>query len=474
MQDALTFGQCLAAWMKQRGLSVAELARRTDMKSATTVSRLVHDQSTPKRCEAFMQTILSSFPDLNEEEKALLQRGLSISYTGVADTIAEHALASMLLNKPAKPAANPLSELLLAHTDADQYDIYCVQCADQPIMEALDLLLRASDQRVRIHHFLVGPIPMGMASFIAAVQHFLCDPRYALTYYHAEHLSTTWMPGNMFLLRTQHNQVEQQLLILPKPGGRYAALPLDSTNDLYAFLLHASIDASHGVPPVTTTYMLNTPRNCLEYLSRTYDIEKGRPCCLLRAKPNLAMVPVDLLQTLYNDATDLQQTSVKDYSLALRRICFLRYANRWEESKSTRVIFSLKQMQEFMDTGLLMDHFSSLRPFQPQERRRILSHIIHMAKTNPNMHMYIARDEQLFELYRFSCYEGSGVILSPAKSSSCRPGAKKRYTEAFITDPVFTRQFRDLFINVLVPQYTFSRQESIALMEAMLTASENG
>lgn len=469
---AMTFGQALEQWLRGRGLSLAALARITGVKSATTVSRIVHDQSTPRRCEAFLRTLESAFPDMTEEERRLLRQGLTTSAAGLEDAHARSALAQLLLDDAPPPHPTPLSELLCAHTDADACDVYCIQCADKTVLDAFALLLDKGDQRIRIHHFLAPPLPGGMAAYAADAARMLCDPRYTVQYLQGElPAASVWRPGSMMLLRTRRNQSERQLLILPQPGGQVKTLPLEGV-DMYRFMLEETRQAMGGAPLLNAPCFFNSPRNGLDYLSRCYERERGRACYLLRPRPNLAMVPVELLQGLYNDATALQQTSVKDYALELRRICYLRYANRVAQPGSTYVIFSPRGLRDFMRTGILLDHFRSLRPFTPAERRQILAHLIHQAETMPTMHLFVARDEQLFRRAVFSCYEGGGVLMSPAPNTFITtPAGGAPYCEAYFGDAAFARQFRDHYLQTLLPSFALPEADSLRALRELLDAA---
>ncbi|MBR4082611.1 MAG: hypothetical protein IKK21_12575 [Clostridia bacterium] len=470
MHDAITFGTSLTAFMKGRGLSVAALARLTGEKSATTVSRLIHDQSAPKRCAAFLTALQRTFPDMTEDELRLLQQGLSTSQTGLDDAQAQRALDRLLHGSDALPAPTPLSELLLSHADADVYELYCIQCTDNAVLDSLTLLLAGSNRRIRVCHFIVAPLPGGIASYTAAASRILCDPRYTVRYLAASaNPDTARQPGNVMLLRTQRNLSGQQLLILPQSDGQMKCLPLESV-DLLSFMLDAAEPFLAQSVAINLAYELNTPRNCLAYLSGCYDREVGRACYLLRPGLNLAMVPVELMQTLYNDATALQQTSVKNYALELRRICYLRHANRVEKPHPTYIIFSRQSLEHFIRSGMLLDHFRSLRPFTPAERRQILLHLIHLAETMPTMHLHIARDEQLFRGPQLSCYDGGGVLLSPVISKHVAAPTGVPYCEAFIQDVPFARQFQDYYLHTLLPNFACDEEESLSILRALAAA----
>lgn len=471
MHDATTFGASLTAFMKGRGLSVAALARVTGEKSATTVSRLIHDQSAPKRCAAFLTALQRAFPDMTENELRLLQQGLNTSQAGLDDARAQHALAQLLHGENVLPAPTPLSELLLSHADADVYELYCIQCTDSAVLDALTLLLAGSNRRIRIQHFMSAPLTGGIATYAAAASRLLCDPRYAVRYLPAAATADTARHfSSVMLLRTQRNLSGQQLLILPRSDGRMKCLPLESV-DLLSFMLDAAEPFLARSMAITITHELNTPRNGLAYLSGCYDREVGRACYLLRPSPNLAMVPVELMQTLYNDATALQQTSVKDYALELRRICYLRHANRVEKPHPTYVIFSRQALERFVRSGMLLDHFRSLRPFTPAERRQILLHLIHQAETMPTMHLHVARDERLFHGPQLSCYDGGGVLLSPVVDRHIStPTGGAPYCEAFIQDAAFARQFQDYYLNTLLPDFACTEEESLSILRVLADA----
>lgn len=468
MMGAFTFGQALAQWMQQRGYSRAALARMTNTRSATTIARLINDQSTPKRCQAFLEEMIRAFPDMTEAELLVLRRGLAASNESREDTRAMGLMAALLRSPTRQIASTPLSELLASHLDADIYELYCIQCVDATVLSAFELLLSRGDQRVQIHHYLVAPVPGGMTAYTVAASRFLCDPRYRI-YYQPTPLpeGDVWRPGSLMILRTKRNQSEQQWLILPQPGGQYSALPLD-TVDLYHFFTESTRQNMAHIVPMNTSWMLNTPRVCLDYLRQCYDRERDRACYLLRSKPDLSMIPVDMLQTLYNEAATLRETSVKDYALELRRVCYLRYTNQADHSRPTYAIFSQQALRCFMKSGLLLNHFRSLRPFTCEERRRILEAMIHQAENVPHMHLYIARDERLFREVQISCYADSGVLLSsvPAKRVAYSPD--KPYCEAFVQDATFARQYADFYTHTLLPRCAHFQEESIVILRSIL------
>lgn len=52
------FSQCLQAWMKETSRSIASVSTDAQLKSKTTLARILKKQSTYQRCEKFYDTLV--------------------------------------------------------------------------------------------------------------------------------------------------------------------------------------------------------------------------------------------------------------------------------------------------------------------------------------------------------------------------------------------------------------------------------
>ena len=120
--------------------------------------------------------------------------------------------------------------------------------------------------------------------------------------------------------------------------------------------------------------------------------------------------------------------------------------------------------QEFLNTGKSAEHFVGFRAFTPIERKTIFGNMIRAAKENPYFIPLLLKDHHFNHRYNLVCYEKLGVSIDVKDTDY---DISNGYRSLFLVNPSFTKQFMDYYMEILVGEKSYSKQQSLLLLEKM-------
>lgn len=458
-EQPLTFGETLSRWMKTHRLSSSSVAVLVGAKSATSVSRLRHDQCAPKRCEAFLNDLLAASAITPPEERAF-RAALAVNRRAGRRLIGDEGFHRLLFPDAGAAEEGRIPDVSFL-SEADEVELLCYQPVTAEICAWLQRLLARLGKRIRIRCVVPEPWPGDTLRFAVDALPLLCEARCSLAAAPVQAHS----PTQLCVLRCRKGKRQREWLLAPLPGAKPRLLPMAKPCGLFDFML----SLEEAAAPINQIRPLETPESCMDFLREYYAKERGAEICLLQADLCMSMIPPEILQNAVDDA--MPQPDFLEAMLALRRLAYLRFANQREKKKATHLLLSRQALRRFMDTGVSGDHFAMMRPFTPEERRTILRQLLEQAESNPALDLRLAREESIFGRYVFASFSGSGVLVSPAATDYVQTADAAPYCEAFLPDKAFARAFRDYFCGTLLPREAFSRAESIACLRRLAGVS---
>ena len=195
--------------------------------------------------------------------------------------------------------------------------------------------------------------------------------------------------------------------------------------------------------------------------------EMERDSTIYALKPDLcvASVPPD---TLRDAALADGMMSMSDETAsaieALTRLFEQRYANLEQKRKRTWLFVKRDAMERFARTGLLSGHFWGLRPFTPEERRRILAEQLRLMRVNSGYRLFFLRDDSGIRDIDVCCCERFGALISNGYTDY---DFDKGYTEILLGHKKFMRLFEDFAQDKLVVQCS-GEQETRAIIKNLI------
>ena len=209
------------------------------------------------------------------------------------------------------------------------------------------------------------------------------------------------------------------------------------------------------------------------HMIETY-AEMERDSSIYALKPDLcvASVPPD---TLRDAALAGGMMSLNDENEAaietLTRLFEQRYANLEQKRKRTWLFLKRDAMERFARTGLLSGHFWGLRPFTPEERRRILAEQLRLMRVNPGYRLFFLRDDSGIRDLDLCCCERFGALISSGYTDY---NLDKGYTEILLGHKKFMKLFEDFAQDKLVAQCSGEQETRAIIKNLIAIAAEAG
>ena len=191
MKEGLSFGECLKSILASRELSVLESSRMLGMKSATSLSRIIHDEVNIKTLEKIYPRMVEAF-SLTQMEKAQLERGLMIGRMGVEEYLGYKSMWQLLFPQKKDGNISPTRIHIMGGTGAPKpenvqalvedllkcarVEIVMVGCCSGEIIGAFCPLTERGGN-IRMNHFLAGQkktIQQFIGSIAAITPFLLC------------------------------------------------------------------------------------------------------------------------------------------------------------------------------------------------------------------------------------------------------------------------------------------------------------
>ena len=150
---------------------------------------------------------------------------------------------------------------------------------------------------------------------------------------------------------------------------------------------------------------------------------------------------------------------------ALTQIFRQRYANLEQKRKRTWLFVKRDAMENFARTGVMSGHFWGLRPFTPEERRRILADQLKLMRINTNYRLMFLHDDCGIRDVDLRCCEDVGALIAEGHTDY---NLSKGYTEILLGHRKFMKLFEDFAQEKLVAQ-CYGEQETRTILKNLMS-----
>lgn len=453
--------------MRERGYSNARLAQLTREKSGTTISRLLNDQCTTQRCEAFLATLLDS-ARLSSEEETRLRESIAVSRVGKAQYRANQVFHDLMTQPqglmPASGTAcrDELMALLIPWTQDGPCDVLCFGCFDAQVLGTLGALLRQTQSPLTVTHYFAEEQHADLIFLLEHTLLMLNDARYRLISIRGgkELRASGVAMQDALVLRNASGETR---LILPVSGGAPLKQDFSADNNLFGFYQRALAEDEALQHRYSSDFFRGSAMDYIAFMETclTYELHRG----IYHLKPDLGMeyMPSDILKRNFQSwiADHPEYAYVADGLIELtERRCQQLYSQRQPHV----LVMSKEAMTAFAATGRMSDHPFCLRAFTPEERAHILRYLIDQAEHNPFFTPLMLRDGAEMPQHQLIAYEGLGLLICDTQTDYALDG----YSEIFIRSPQVAEQFKSFLMDEVCPTRAESAEESIRFLRALI------
>ena len=195
--------------------------------------------------------------------------------------------------------------------------------------------------------------------------------------------------------------------------------------------------------------------------------EMERDSTIYALSPDLCVtfVPPEVLRDAALSGGMISLTDETESAIeTLTRLFEKRYANLEQKRKRTWLFVKRSAMENFARTGVMSGHFWGLRPFTPEERRRILADQLRLMRVNSGYRLFFLRDDSGIRDIDLCCCERFGALISSGYTDY---DLGKGYTEILLGHKKFMRLFETFAQERLVAQCG-GEQETRALLKNLI------
>lgn len=482
MRGPKTFGECLGEMMRGKHISVADLTRRVNYRSKTSISRLLRDEVRYASIEDFMGRLEPIAAWLfSEDEMRLLRDSMEVSRLGRQRYRAyqdiwrlvgqpEEKIIPVTAQGFGNARNGELDELIGFWNTAHRLEMILINSGFESLFSRLARLLRerpSADISIR-HYLAIQDSPGLLAEQLGAMMNVFHDPRYQ-GYYHARpDAGGEWNRGDtvhIMLVRGEDAEGEYTQMIVMMSENECAVYESREMEDIMPFVRQVMGRVCREALPLKTRYPEQALLDGLIVISRRYlGCELDRTICCLAPDICFELIPMEILYDVMFDSV-LKGSDPEDAKIReLMRIHEARYRNIHEKRRKTQFIFSYDSLRRFAETGRTTDHVAGMRAFLPEERAAILRDVVRKCRENVYLGVRILRPDVRVRGMTLTTYEALGVYLLDAYTQY---DVVNGHSEAFMLTPDFAETMEEFFRDELIAKHTFSEGESLEIMEEL-------
>ena len=481
-----TFGSVLSRILQKNDLSMNELTRRLGMRSRTTLSRIMRDETTYETTVHFRDRLVAanvirlSEAELEQMEQALERKRLNVGEyrinRAMEQLLREHRPSAEPLNVCGIEGISTFDALAQRYARGRDVQILLVGLCDRRITGALSKAAATATQGFEVQHDIFHlEDAVDTIEHVDALLPILFSPRYTARMADEAHVDRRPFPGDMLLCRFVDADGQQQYhqLVMTEPS----LLSGIAYRDPAAFDYWISVISacSRSLPLLKTRFAAqNAPEDYLTYTENYRKLEYD--CNLYMLKPDVPinfvspeiMLPVILSSFVENNFIPAEHLEAMAHRFT--QIHRQRFEHFFHRRRVTHNVFSQKAMLAFAETGYQTDHFFASRPYTPAERVQILGNLLDAETGNPYFNVYFARDDGLIHSAEISCYEGKGTMMLNAHTSYDLTGD---HAEALITPRGFNEHLKTYFQNELLCNQVLPTAENRDLLRRLIEVARN-
>ncbi len=487
MQEISTFGECLTGLLRKKHISTADLTRRMNYRSKTSITRLLRDEVRYSSIEDFMKRLepvgawLLTGAEMQELRDAMevnrLGRVRYQTYREIWRLIeaGDASAAQVTVEGFGSARAQTLGELAESWHEARKIEMLIVNSGYEGLFREIEeLLRRCPEKQIEIRHFLtMCGAPGAMAGQLGAVMAVFHDPRYQGFYRNWKGSGLSGMPeeGNAMVVQGERADGTAFVqLIVMKDSLHGLAYERDRLDDLMPFAQQVIGAAGEGMLPLKTQYPEQELIEGLLVISRRYlSCEQDRATICLAPDICFELIPYEIMYQVMFDSAPKDFDPDSGMLRLLAQVHRDRYQNIHTKKKPTSFVFSREGLERFAETGRTTDHIAGMRNFTPAERAAILRDVVTKCRKNVYLRVHVLKPETRVRGMTLTAHGGLGVYLL---DSYTQYYVVNGHSEAFILMPEFATAIEDFFRDELIEKCALPVNESLEILERLAERME--
>ncbi len=502
-QAPKTFAQCIEELIESRGLSATRLSQMLGYKSKTALLRILQGKA-GMRSVANIQEDLCRCQELalTDREKGELREAGQIAQLGMDRYRALSEMHHLLLREERVPQVLHLYTIGGGRVSLSEFFSRFVlpenaDGADQIAIENLEIMLCGGCYLSVMHALSELMERLGKAVSARHIFRFTGDtartvriirniiPIVGQNRYEAFVTYDDNALGDLIYQTSTSGQALLARAQMPDGGVREFQILLQNKDS--GVLLEAS-GIWESWSQFTAPYWENSdpiiaPLPCVKdyesFITYVAVSEKNREILLFKGDFCMCMIPTDILYHAIEDsaleitASCSELANIVESLDKLRSLHEKRFWNFSVKKQPTHWVASAAALWQFARTGVQRDHFFAMRPFTVEERLRIFRVLAKLCEENPSFHFYLlpAEEEQSYIPLEAIYYAGIGFQLNPIDTHY---NLSHGWNETMFTEPAFCDLYRDFYLHEFLPRHTRPQAETMAVLEEMIDALENG
>lgn len=478
------FGPCLKEILKEKHVSASELARMMAYKSRNSIFRILCGEGGHGARQAFYERLMQEDPlCLDDGQRERLSQALEISRVGLKNYLDSRAMRDLLMNRGAEPTQKAMridasdyypqdpdfSRTMSAIARAQRVHLTILGCCDRAIFDTLRERVCGGNVRreMKIVH-LIYTGPEEIVQNIAAIQPLLCCDFYNAYCMEpgvfSRERESIYRSNCIYAhVQDEHGDwYDRQLVLIDK--GVFVPMRRMETGE------SSPIWAIFERDLIRTQPLKRIPDGdagdelaCAACCRR---LEHNRAAYAIRLDLPVSFVPADILAACARDSFPDAETAIQD----AERIQAQRFENCFTRKKTSHTILTREALERFARTGRMRNRSHALRSCTPAERVRILQNLRMQEEHNPTFHIHFFTDDFEPPLTEMTLYEGAGTLMTMPHVSDELPGDR---AETIVTQEEFCARFKAFYLNDLLKRHVRSREETLAVLDALIETAKN-
>lgn len=463
----------ITALLEERGMSLAELTAQLGYQSKTSLVRIMKHQANQRALDTFLKKLNERLSLTEEEQEQLADVMEYLRWQGDYDSSRE--MLQFLRGEPIEDdvilledsVTGETSHLADRYAEASEISITLLNCPYVSIFRLLHKLVR--QKNAAVEHFLL--MHEDSARVIRAL-HVLMPLIYEKNYNGYSYRKSEFgrifsaqgvLFGDVMVVsyRTADGIALEDMVVFDHAGhGIVQTAPQTGS-----FLRLLGICRDEFIPIKRTFFQSVELENYIRFCEEYARLEHNR--MILKIKPDLGLecVPYDVIHNALRDGGLMQRPGVEPLLEDFSRVHHERVLNIYEKRRVSRIIMKRSAMIRFARIGRMSDHVWAMRPFNVEERVRILQLMLENEENNPYFNISFLKENDYLMEAEIAYYEGVGILITDSHTDYALDG---NYSEVMLVHGGFMRLFREYYERSLLAEQVTSRAETIAFMNELI------
>lgn len=481
------FGACLRQLLADKRVSASELARMMAYKSRNSIFRILDEEGGHGVRAAFLARLLEEDPlALAPQERAQLEQALEISRVGLTGFLGNRAMRELLMDTDSETADMQwLTAHEVGHMDHSMerlhsmrsVELMIIGCCERKFFEKLREKLFASEIQCSITHYIYTGAEEIVRN-ISAIQPLLYMGEY--TAYAVEpgmfsrEREQMYRSNQIFVHATDKQGKQHEQVLLQVDANAFCVMRLRAEQG-FSVLRNIILEDKVRLRPIKTNLAAgDSPEDYVAYTEQYRRLEQGRTIYTIKPDVPINFIHPDILLPAvldgFRETGFLPEAEMEEMVGRFREIHLQRWENFFFKHRVTHTVFTRAQMERFARTGRQGDHFFAMRPYTPEERVRILTHIRDQASSNSSFRIYFFKPEFPAPKMEISLFEGAGTLLTKPNTQYDLAGD---HAEALISQEEFCTRYREFYLNDLLERHVLTQEETLAVMNELIEIARN-